>query len=361
MPARRANAIDFWRGIALITIFINHIPGNWFEQFTHRNFGFSDSAELFVFLAGFSLRLVTGFDQHKEATPQLVLRLGGRAVTLYAAQIMITMLALAMIAAAALFLDNPFILDWHNAGAVFQDPVRSHVGLVILSHQLGYFDILPLYVVLLGIAPLVAVMDRYAPAILLPLSIIVYLCALIFQINAPTWPIPGGWFFNPFAWQLIYILGFVIARSLQRSVRMGWLIKKLRWPAIVALVLCTLAMIYQYVPDPSQVPAPTYLFIIDKTYLTPLRLIHALLICIAFAGLYPHLHNYAPWVTRFAAMLGRNSLQVFCAGSLLSLMGQLVRVAFPVSVVLDTAVVLTGLVVMWATAWLTEGRQRLAA
>ena len=143
MPTRRANAIDFWRGVALVTIFINHIPGNWFERFTHRNFGFSDSAELFVFLAGFSLRLVTGIDQHKESTPQLALRLGGRAVTLYAAQIMITMLALAMIAAAALLLDNPLILDWHNAGAVFQSPVETHVGLVLLSHQLGYFDILP--------------------------------------------------------------------------------------------------------------------------------------------------------------------------------------------------------------------------
>ncbi|MGL5736480.1 MAG: OpgC family protein [Beijerinckiaceae bacterium] len=360
MPTRRANAVDFWRGIALVTIFINHIPGIWFEAFTHRNFGFSDSAELFVFLAGFSLRLVVGIDRHKETAPQIVLRLGGRAVTLYAAQIMITMLAVAMIAAAALWLDNPLILDWHNAGAVFQNPVPTNVGLVLLTHQLGYFDILPLYVVLLALAPLIAVIDRFAPRLLLPLSGAIYLVALVFQVNAPTWPVAGGWFFNPFAWQFIYVLGFVVARASQRSLQFDWVVRWLRWPAIALLIGTYIAIRTQYVPDPAQVPQPTYLFIIDKTYLTPLRLIHALCLCIACAGLYDRLHTLTPWLTRFGAMLGRNSLHVFCVGSLLSLAGQLVRVAFPLSVMLDAIVLLAGLAVMWATAWLAEGRQRLA-
>ena len=56
MP-RQANAIDFWRGIALITIFINHVPGIYYARFTHANYSLSDSADLFVFLAGWSLRL----------------------------------------------------------------------------------------------------------------------------------------------------------------------------------------------------------------------------------------------------------------------------------------------------------------
>ena len=54
---REPNEIDFWRGFALATIFINHIPGIYFERFTFRNVSISDSAELFVFLAGWSLRL----------------------------------------------------------------------------------------------------------------------------------------------------------------------------------------------------------------------------------------------------------------------------------------------------------------
>ena len=56
---REPNEIDFWRGFALITIFINHVPGIYFERFTYRNFSLSELAELFVFLAGWSLRLQT--------------------------------------------------------------------------------------------------------------------------------------------------------------------------------------------------------------------------------------------------------------------------------------------------------------
>ncbi|MBM3577754.1 MAG: hypothetical protein FJX40_08830 [Alphaproteobacteria bacterium] len=51
----RIEAIDFWRGAALVTILINHIPGNILGNFTPRNFGFSDSAEAFVFLSGLSV------------------------------------------------------------------------------------------------------------------------------------------------------------------------------------------------------------------------------------------------------------------------------------------------------------------
>ena len=40
---RQANAIDFWRGFALITIFIDHIPGNLYERATYRNVSISDA------------------------------------------------------------------------------------------------------------------------------------------------------------------------------------------------------------------------------------------------------------------------------------------------------------------------------
>ena len=104
---REANAIDFWRGFALVTIFINHIPGIYYARFTHGNISISDSADLFVFLAGWSLRYVTGRPGRLMPTGQMLYRLCGRAFTLYAAQILITMLAIAMLAASAVIYDNP--------------------------------------------------------------------------------------------------------------------------------------------------------------------------------------------------------------------------------------------------------------
>ena len=58
-PAKRIDGIDFWRGFALLTIFIDHVPENIFQHVTQQNFGFSDAAELFVFLAAYLSRLPT--------------------------------------------------------------------------------------------------------------------------------------------------------------------------------------------------------------------------------------------------------------------------------------------------------------
>jgi len=77
---RGANAVDFWRGFALVTIFMNHIPGIYYSRFTYGTISVSDSADLFVFLAGWSLRYVTASGSKGPSTAALVLRLSGRAV-----------------------------------------------------------------------------------------------------------------------------------------------------------------------------------------------------------------------------------------------------------------------------------------
>jgi hypothetical protein len=78
---RKPNEIDFWRGLALVSIFINHIPGFYFERFTHKNIGVSDSAELFVFLAGWSVRLVAE-SSSALGLARLNVRFAARAVVL---------------------------------------------------------------------------------------------------------------------------------------------------------------------------------------------------------------------------------------------------------------------------------------
>ena len=54
----RNTVIDFWRGLVLVIIFVNHVPGNILEHLTRRNYGFSDAAEAFVFISGLSVALV---------------------------------------------------------------------------------------------------------------------------------------------------------------------------------------------------------------------------------------------------------------------------------------------------------------
>ena len=185
-----------------------------------------------MFLAGWSLRHVVGRPEDPAPIHQLIFRLGGRALMLYAAHMTIVMLAIAMLAASARMLENPLLLEWNNAAAVFNDPVDTHIGLVLLSHQLGYFDILPLYVVLMLCAPLIAVIHRQAPHLLVPISLAIYFSALVFKITVPTWPTEGQWFFNPLCWQAVFVLGFAMSRERGPG---GWVRANISWLRLVAL------------------------------------------------------------------------------------------------------------------------------
>ena len=363
MP-REANAVDFWRGFALVTIFINHVPGIAYERFTHRNFSISDSAELFVFLAGWSLGLLVGGNGKgrksvKVGAVPLAFRLGGRSLQIYAAHILISGLALALLAGVAYLIDNPLILEWHNAAAFFQDPAHTQIGIVLLTHQLGYFDILPLYVVLMLAAPAFVIIDRFAPAMLVPLSLALYLAALSVPFTALTWPVQGQWFFNPFAWQAIFVLGFALSRDegLGGFVRRN--ISRVRLVAAPVLLAGILMIVFQAFPDPTKVPAPKLLFVNSKSFLAPMRLIQFLALVAIFSAVYPTIARYAHGLAEALSTLGRNSLNVFCVGSLLSLGGQIVRFLYSGSLAVDTIVVVVGIGLLWLTAWMSEWRQRL--
>jgi hypothetical protein len=357
MP-RQANAIDFWRGFALISIFINHIPGIYYSRFTHANISVSDSADLFVFLAGWSLRYVVGSGDKQTSIWHLMLRLVGRALTLYYVQVMITMVAIAMLAATALRLDNPLLLEWHNAAAVFHDPVPTHIGLAFLTHQLGYFDILPLYVVLMVMAPAIAVVDRYTPNLVLPLSLAVYFATLAIPITVTTWPVEGQWFFNPLAWQAIFVLGFVMAKDTGVGGFVHRHIVPIRWVALPIVIFFVLVAWNNWWPDPTKLPQPRLFFIPGKTFATPVRLIQFLALVAVFSVAFPYIRKVVPPLVEVLSMCGRNALAVFCVGSLLSLAGQITRFVSRGDIFIDTVVVIVGIAIMVLTAWLTEDRTK---
>lgn len=358
---REPNEIDFWRGFALVTIFINHIPGIVFEHFTFRNVSISDSAELFVLLAGWALRKLVDGPARALSARHLVLRLEARAFTVYLAQLVIAQLAIALLAGASMLLDAPFLLDWNNASAIFADPVRAHLGLVALTYQLGYFNILPLYVALMLVSPLIALSYRHARPILLPGSLALWAYALARGVNFPTWPTEGSWFFDPLAWQLIFVIGFLLAGEdgiggLARRYR-----KWLRWIALPVVALFAAAARTEFDPSPIALPEPKLFFVFDKTFLSPARLLSNLALVAVFAGSFGPISRALPKLAGFLSQLGRNSLNVFCAASVLSLAGQVFRFAYGGDVVTDAFIVIFGLVSMGAAAWASEWRARLRA
>lgn len=352
---RAPNEIDFWRGFALVTIFVNHIPGIFLEHFTYRNLSLSDSAELFVFLAGWSLRMQV---DRAVTLPMWVfmLRLAGRAMQVYFAQLVITEIAVAFLAAASIYFGASFLLDWHNASAIFRNPVEAHIGLVLLTHQLGYFNILPLYVVLVASAPFIALCARYAAPALLPLSAALYVVTLSTGINLPSWPQGGTWFLDPMAWQFIYILGFLIGGKdgiggLARRHR-----RILGLAALPIIGFGVVVGLTHFAPRPADVPSPKLFFVFDKTFLSPARFIHLLALVAVFAGNFHFVMRWFAVGARFFSLLGRNSLYVFCVASLLSLAGQIFRFAYGGALITDAIIASVGLVIMGIVAWLSERR-----
>lgn len=356
---RVPNAIDFWRGFALVTIFINHIPGNAFEYYTYSHYGLSDAAELFVFLAGWSIGLaVNGRAGNPEPAVMTWLRLHNRAVAVYRAHITIISLALAMLAGTALVLENPLILEWHNAGAFFADPVRTMSGIALLTHQLGFFNILPLYVMLLLAAPAFVLLARYSRLATLAASFGLYALSLVFEWNMPSWPAEGAWFFDPFCWQLLFVLGFLLQgwNSESAAVRI-WAVRLIPL-AILVVFTGIVLMVGDIWPDPLSVPWPRLVFTFDKTYLSPGRLVHFFAVLITFRGLYGLIAPWAGPLVRFLSELGRNSLAVFSMGSLLSLGAQFIRFQTGGGLFVDVLVVGCGLFLLGFTAWFVEWRSR---
>lgn len=351
---RPPNAIDFWRGVALVMIFVNHVPGMDYSILTLRNYAISDAAELFVFLAGCSLAFVANGSTQRKSAGQVIMRLLMRAFDIWRAQIVTISVAIAMLGASAIVFTDPLLLEWHNAGPAFSDTVRSSIGLALLTYQIGYFNILPLYVVLLLLAIFFVVIARWSLVAALLASLALYVATLTFQIQLPSWPAGGAWFFNPLSWQLLIVLGFLAMTAKRRYPAWETAMARL-WPLSLALVVlgCTIVWI-DYRPDPMTVPAPRYFFLFDKEYLSPARILSMLAIAIAFYPAFPVLSQQMGPVVRYCSSLGRNSLGVFCMASLLALAGQILRYLGEPTFLLDTAIVASGLVMMRITAWIAE-------
>jgi hypothetical protein len=325
MNSNRIRDIDFWRGAVLIAILIDHIPGNPLENWTPRNFGLSDSAEAFVFLSGLSVGLIYMPRAYKYGIEPVAGGCLKRALKLYGVHIALTLAALAVFGAAYWLSGVSDLIQAHGRSLVFGSPADGLLGLALLSHQLGYFNILPLYIVLMLWAPVVLALALRGPVLALIVSIGLYAAARAFGLNLPNWPQPGGWFFNPIAWQLIFTLGLVSAilwrDGLPRPA-----------PWLVTLSAVTVAGAALIVTNegglaPGLRDTATAHLDVAKQDLGLARLIHFVALAYLVATATTAFGRFIAPVVRggfgsAVQRLGRNSLPVFAAGSVLSACGQ---------------------------------------
>lgn len=326
----RDPRIDAFRGLALAMIFIDHVPGNPYEQWTLRNWGFSDAAEAFFVMSGvaagiaysarFETRLETGL------WPAIA-PLWSRAWTLYMVQMLLTVATIAIFAAAAAHYALPDLLTKHNLKGIFQTPETVLPALPLLGHQIGYVNILPSYVVLLLAAPFAIMLGLRRPGLLLALSGALWFVAGVTRLNMPNFPGNGGWFLNPFTWQVIFVLGLAIGIRHRRGERLvpqsmplfalcaSFLLFVLAWKEIPAFGKFMNYQMWRL----GELGLPYNFVTHSKTYLAVPRLLHILALVYVISCL--------PWITRACGarlaeplrLMGQHGLLVFALGTVLSM------------------------------------------
>lgn len=306
--------VDFFRGIALWWIYTDHIPGDVLGDYSLRNFAMCDATEIFVLLAGFGAGMAYGSVMNRQGYLYAAADTLRRAWTLYVAHIFLFVVYTAQVAYSATALDRVSYLEETRLDVLADAPYRALLEALLLRFQPNLLNILPLYVALLLIFALALPLLR-KPALLFAVSSTIYVVARFTGLNLPAWT-GDGWFFNPFAWQLLFMIGAILAYAPPRMPR-------LRWPIDLLSVLVLLAgIVVIWVIDIhprilASMPAPVIRFVIteDKTGLHPFRLLSILSLTWLTIRMVP---RDAGWLrSRLASLLvllGQNSLPVFCSG-----------------------------------------------
>lgn len=368
-PSARDLRIDFFRGLALLWIFLNHIPGNAFSWLTSRNYGLSDATEIFVFLAGVSCAMAYGKRLDQDGFAVAWKAGGWRAFSIYRAHLVTAFVLLGLSLSLALTTLRGDYLAYNLFGRLvmtLQDgDLSAMTGLFMLTYRPMNMDVLPLYVVLLGLCAPLLVLARRFPLGLLAGSI------AIWSMARQGWNLPDirpdhGWVFNPFAWQLLFVLGILTAFHGQR-IRPLLERRSVKFSALIVLAACSFIVLSWHAPAAKAVIpvwVAQWIYPLSKMNLDFLRLIH---FGAVLALLIPILPASAAWLkTRFAAMLiqcGRHSLAVFSVGTILSFLGHVVLTELGGGLALEGVLSAAGCAILVGqAAWLEwRGRQKKGA
>jgi hypothetical protein len=264
----RDPRLDFFRGLAMFIILLAHTPGNTWTLWIPARFGFSDATEIFVFCSGMASSLAFGAVFVKRSWLLGTARIAFRVWQVYWAHISV-FLATAMLSFAidhygigrpgTIYVNEPYVVPF------FTRTGEAMIGLMTLTYVPGMFDILPMYLVVLAMVPLVMAIHRaggrwavfgfigavwlasnlagYArimdpEAELVPAqSLLIGIGGAFSWMHLPSDPFgEDTWFFNPFGWQLVFFSGFAFG--------MRWLPAPpvRRWLVIAAAVYLLLVL-----------------------------------------------------------------------------------------------------------------------
>jgi hypothetical protein len=361
-PKGRDLRLDLFRGIANWAIFLDHIPDNVVNWITTRNYGFSDAADLFVFISGYTASFVYARMMLERGFIVGATRLTKRVWQLYVAHIILFVIYIVAIGYVAFRYSDPDIINEFNlAGLAGDNAIETLRQGLLLKFKPVNLDVLPLYIVLMGLFPPVLWMMLRRPGFTMLASIALWLAARYFGWNLPAYP-GGSWYFNPYCWQVLFVFGSWCA--LGGAARSRSIID-----APATLYFCigylVFAMVLTMAGKFPQFGAlfPHWLYDTfnpnDKTNLAPYRFVHFAVIVILVIRFVPKDWPGLEWrVFDPIVVCGQQSLAVFCVGVFLSFVGHFELMLSSGSLFAQIFVSVTGIAIMTIVAYYISWSKR---
>jgi hypothetical protein len=354
----RDRRLDLFRGLSLLFILIDHIPNNVLSYITLHSIAFFDAAEVFVFISGYAAATVYGRALQRQGGIAATGQIYRRIWQLYVAHIFIFVILAAEVCYATLNVQNQSYSEDFGIDNFIDEPQVAIIKVLLLQYQPQFLDILPLYMVLLGVFPVVLLLLKRCLPLPLVLSGAIYLLTLHFGWEPHSYPDNEAWYFNPLAWQFLFVIGATAGYSPYSSqvlpLYSSWL-PKLAIVITIAVGIINISWTIHGAYDafPGLLLQELSPFVADKTNLAPLRLISFLVLAVTtvhFVG-----HNSRLLRCRIAQLIircGQHSLQVFCLGIVLSVLGYILLTFFRGDILMQLAINLAGILLMMGVAGL---------
>jgi hypothetical protein len=351
---QRELRLDLFRGLALWLIFIDHVSPDLLTWFTIRNYGFSDAAEIFIFISGFTAALVYGRATFESGTVIGTARVLRRVWQIYTAHLLLFLVLMAEIAYVTTISDKPeFYIKEMEVGEFFKQPGIEVIQALMLRFRPLNMDVLPLYVVLMAFLPLVLLLARLHRDLPLVLSIGLYILTVRYDLHLSTYP-DGFWSFNPFAWQLLFVFGAWCALGGARRLSPILSSRVVFWVAVAYLCATFFVTLTWYFPHlESLMPGwlMRLIYPINKTDFDILRFAHFLSLSVIALRFVPAGWSglQSPWLWPLI-LCGQYSLQIFALGVALSFAGYVLLMELNAGVILHFVVGFAGLMIMYGVA-----------
>jgi hypothetical protein len=359
--------LDLFRGLALWLIFVDHIPQNIVNWLTIRNYGFSDAAEIFVFISGYTAAFVYGREMQTRGVIVASARILKRAWQVYVAHIFIFVIFLAEIAYLTRSFDNPLYNEEMGVFDFLNQPGDTLIQALLLKFKPVFMDVLPLYIVLLIAFPPVLWLLLHRPTAALAASVALYTASWNLSWNLPSYP-SGVWFFNPLTWQLIFVFGAWCGVGGVDRLRPFLRSRIVLGLAAGYLLFAFLVVMTWYFPRWAVlIPQwfQDWMYPIDKTNMDVLRFVHFIALAVITVRFIP---LDWPWLNskylRPMILCGQHSLEIFCFGIFLSFLGHFVTSEISRSVGMQIFISVLGIAAMIGVASLIawyktiEGREK---